>query len=52
MSSDADDIAFITSSIYFLTGAPFELIIGSFFLYQLLVRTLPLFILTAILTGC
>ncbi|KAJ7843057.1 hypothetical protein B0H14DRAFT_2359165 [Mycena olivaceomarginata] len=36
MSSDADDIAFITSSIYFLTGAPFELIIGSFFLYQLL----------------
>ncbi|KAJ7850608.1 hypothetical protein B0H14DRAFT_2581828 [Mycena olivaceomarginata] len=31
-----DDIAFIVSTIYFLTGAPFELAIGSFFLYQLL----------------
>ncbi|KAJ7303772.1 hypothetical protein DFH08DRAFT_793782 [Mycena albidolilacea] len=36
MSSDADDLAFIVATLYFLFGAPFELVIGSFFLYQLL----------------
>ncbi|KAJ7062906.1 hypothetical protein C8F01DRAFT_986153 [Mycena amicta] len=36
MSSDAEDISFIASSIYMLYGAPFELVIGSVFLYQLL----------------
>ncbi|KAF7331551.1 ATP-dependent bile acid permease [Mycena kentingensis (nom. inval.)] len=36
LSSDAEDISFIASSIYFLYGAPFEIAIGSVFLYQLL----------------
>ncbi|KAF7298743.1 ATP-dependent bile acid permease [Mycena indigotica] len=36
MSSDAEDLSFIASSIYMLYGAPFEVAIGSVFLYQLL----------------
>ncbi|KAJ7468712.1 hypothetical protein FB451DRAFT_1560403 [Mycena latifolia] len=36
MSSDADDISFITCTLFFLYGAPFELVFGSVFLYQLL----------------
>ncbi|KAJ6507515.1 hypothetical protein DFH09DRAFT_1050573 [Mycena vulgaris] len=36
MASDADAIVLITSSLYLLYAAPFELAIGSVFLYQLL----------------
>lgn len=36
MAADANRIAMITSGLYFLYGAPFEIIIAGFFLYQLL----------------
>ncbi|KAJ7045901.1 hypothetical protein C8F04DRAFT_452844 [Mycena alexandri] len=36
MSNDAETLSFVASSIYFLYGAPFEIVIGSVFLYQLL----------------
>ncbi|KAJ7104581.1 hypothetical protein C8R43DRAFT_1047311 [Mycena crocata] len=36
MAGDANRIAMQTSSLYFLYGAPMEIIIGSIFLYQLL----------------
>nr|GAT43756.1 predicted protein [Mycena chlorophos] len=36
MSGDAEELSFTASSIYILYGAPFELLIGSIFLYQLL----------------
>ncbi|KAJ6562830.1 hypothetical protein DFH09DRAFT_1035588 [Mycena vulgaris] len=36
MSSDAADIAFITATLSLMYAAPFELVIGSVFLYQLL----------------
>ncbi|KAJ7187807.1 hypothetical protein C8R46DRAFT_876839 [Mycena filopes] len=36
MSNDAETLSFIASVLYFLYGAPFEIAIGSVFLYQLL----------------
>ncbi|KAJ7282599.1 hypothetical protein C8J57DRAFT_1295798 [Mycena rebaudengoi] len=36
MSNDAEDVSNIASTLYFLYGAPFEVVIGSVFLYQLL----------------
>ncbi|KIP06892.1 hypothetical protein PHLGIDRAFT_128004 [Phlebiopsis gigantea 11061_1 CR5-6] len=36
MAADANRIAMITSGMYFLYGAPFEILIAGFFLYQLL----------------
>ncbi|KAJ7725290.1 hypothetical protein DFH07DRAFT_970902 [Mycena maculata] len=36
MSNDAEDISFIVATLQFLYGAPFEIGIGSVFLYQLL----------------
>lgn len=40
MSGDAERIATIVNSMYFVYGAPLEFAIGSLFLYQLLVRPL------------
>ncbi|KAJ7655558.1 hypothetical protein DFH06DRAFT_1200413 [Mycena polygramma] len=36
MAGDANTIAMLISSLYFLYGAPMEIVIGSIFLYQLL----------------
>ncbi|KAJ6542780.1 multidrug resistance-associated ABC transporter [Mycena capillaripes] len=36
MANDTETLSFITSSLFFLYAAPFEVIIGSVFLYQLL----------------
>jgi hypothetical protein len=42
MSSDANEIANIAGTFYMISGAPIDLAVGSFFLYQLLVRVIPL----------
>ncbi|KAJ7863247.1 hypothetical protein B0H13DRAFT_2237135 [Mycena leptocephala] len=36
MANDAEDLSFIVSTLFWLYAAPFEIIIGSVFLYQLL----------------